>query len=68
MKQNITPKYVRSKEAAAHIGLRYHTFRHAVAKGWIPFYKLGASKLFKVDELEQALVAHRVSSTAEVLS
>lgn len=68
MKQTITPKYVRSKEAAAHIGLGYHTFRHAVEKGLIPFYKFGGNKLFKVDELEQALAAYRVSPIAEVLS
>ena len=68
MKETIAPRYVRQKEAAAHMGLNYHTFRHAVRKGLIPFYKLGGNKLFKVEELDAALQAFRVDSTAEVLS
>jgi excisionase family DNA binding protein len=68
MKETIAPRYVRQKEAAAHMGVNYHTFRHAVRKGLIPFYKLGGNKLFKVEELDAALQAFRVSSTAKVLS
>ena len=50
------------------MGLGYHTFRHAVRKGLIPFYRLGGNKLFKVDELDAALQAFRVASTTKVLS
>jgi excisionase family DNA binding protein len=68
MKEAIAPRYVRQKEAAAHMRLGYHTFRHAVRNGLIPFYRLGGNKLFKVKELDAALQAFRVSSSAEVLS
>jgi hypothetical protein len=68
MKETIAPRYVRQKEAAAHMSLNYHTFRHAVRKGLTPFYALGGNKLFKVEELDAALQTFCVSSTAKVLS
>ena len=68
MKETVAPRYVRQKEAAAHMGLNYHTFRHAVRKGLIPFYALGGNKLFRIEELDAALQAFRVASTAKVLS
>jgi excisionase family DNA binding protein len=68
MNETITPRYVRRKEAAAHMGLNYHTFRHAVRKGLIPFYRFGGNKLFKVEELDAALQAFRIDSTAGFLS
>jgi excisionase family DNA binding protein len=61
-------KFVKHKQAAEHLGVSYHVFRHAVAKGLIPFYKLGTAKLFKLEEVETALQAHRVATTQEVLA
>jgi excisionase family DNA binding protein len=68
MKEPISPKYVKPRQAAAHLGVAYNTFRHAVDKGILPFYQLGTTRLFKLDELDAALKAHRVSTTSEVLS
>jgi excisionase family DNA binding protein len=69
MKESIVaPRYVRQREAAAHMGLNYHTFRHAVRKGLIPFYAFGGNKLFKIEELDAALQAFRVASTTKVLN
>lgn len=68
MKETVTPKFVKPKEAAAYLGLNYRTFRHAVKKGVIPFYKLGTLTLFKPEELDQAISANRVASVSEVLA
>lgn len=68
MKHTIQPKLVGPKVAAEHIGIGYSSFRHAVRRGLFPYYRLGGTKLFKLEELDAAIQALRVSSTAEVLS
>ena len=68
MKDHPTSKFVKAKVASAYVGLPYHTFRHAVLRGLIPHYRFGGNRMFKLSELDTALEAFRVSSTAEVLS
>ena len=68
MKTNISQsKFVKHKGAAEHLGVSYHSFRHAVEKGFIPYYQLGPAKLFKLDEVEAAMQAHRVATKDDVL-
>jgi hypothetical protein len=70
MKQTTTPKYIRAKDAAARPPWTWlPRVPDAVLKCLFPFYRFGKqNRLFKVDELDQAMAAYRVSPTSEALS
>jgi excisionase family DNA binding protein len=69
MKKNISQtKFVKQWEAAEQLGVSYYVLRHAVKRGLIPYYQLGSTRLFKLEDVEAAMQAHRVATTAEVLS
>jgi excisionase family DNA binding protein len=69
MKPQIAPRFIRAKDAAQHLGLTYSAFREMVLAGGFPYYRMGKqNRLFKIDELDQAMAAFRVAPTSEVLS
>jgi excisionase family DNA binding protein len=64
VKGNPTPKFIKMPETAKRVGIGYNTFRHGVETGIIPFYRSGKMKLFKLDEVEAAILANRKATTA----
>jgi excisionase family DNA binding protein len=64
VKENPTPQFIKMPETAKRVGIGYNTFRHGVETRIIPFYRSGKMKLFKLDEVEAAILANRKATTA----
>lgn len=60
--------FCHAQEAAIISGLPLRTFHHFVKLGAIPSYKIGRNRLFKKDEIVEAIMSYRVGTTNEVLS
>ena len=60
-------EFMRAKEAAAWLGVPLRSLHQYVQQGLVPSYKLGRHRLFRRQELLNALGASRVASRAEIL-
>jgi excisionase family DNA binding protein len=60
-------QFMRAKEAASWLGIPLRSLHQYVQQGLLPSYKLGRHRLFRQQELLDALGASRVASRAEIL-
>ena len=60
-------EFMRSKEAAAWLGVPLRSLHQYVQQGLLPSYKLGRHRLFRKGELLSALAADRSASRNEIL-
>jgi predicted DNA-binding transcriptional regulator AlpA len=67
MSNNSASRYVRTPEAAAHIGLATVTLEKDRVSGrmGLPFIKIGRVVLYDLNEIDGWLAKHRRSSTAD---
>jgi excisionase family DNA binding protein len=60
-------EFLRAKEAAVWLGIPLRSLHQYVQQGLLPSYKLGRHRLFRRQELLEALDSSRVASRAEIL-
>ncbi len=60
-------EFLRAREAATWLGVPVRSLHQYVQQGLLPSYKLGRHRLFRRQELLEALGASRVASRAEIL-
>lgn len=61
-----TGRYVRTVELATTLGLTASRVRRLVYERQIPYYKVGTTLLFRLDEIDAWLEKRRVVSVTEV--
>jgi excisionase family DNA binding protein len=66
--QSVAAAFCHAPEAAVISGLPLRSFHKYVKEGLIPCYKIGRHRLFKKDELVDAIQKCRIGTVAEVLS
>ena len=60
-------EFLCAREAATWLGVPVRSLHQYVQQGLLPSYKLGRHRLFRRQELLEALGASRVASRAEIL-
>ncbi len=60
-------EFLRAREAATWLGVPVRSLHQYVQQGLLPSYKLGRHRLFRRQELLEALGVSRVASRAEIL-
>lgn len=60
-------EFMCAKTAAAFLGIPLRSLYHYVQQGLLPSYKLGRHRLFRKNDLLNALQATRVTTIAEIL-